>query len=145
MARSFSNGVPWNAVRPRHFNVNNGRPCFDLTDGLNHTEKEVTMQLDLTYAALADPTRRAILERLADGPAPVGTLAAPFAVSAPAISRHLKVLEGAGLLLNQRAGKGRLCALQPKPLVEAQTWLDFHHRFWTGSFDRLDALLKGQP
>lgn len=102
------------------------------------------MQLDQTYAALADPTRRAILERLAQGPAAVGTLSAPFTVSAPAISRHLKVLENAGLLRNQRTGKGRLCELQPLPLVEAQAWLDFQHRFWTGSFDQLDALLRGK-
>lgn len=101
------------------------------------------MHLDQTYAALADPTRRAILERLAIGPAAVSTLAAPFTVSAPAISRHLKVLENAGLLLNQRTGKGRLCEIQPAPLVEAQAWLDFHHRFWTGSFDQLDTLLRG--
>jgi DNA-binding transcriptional ArsR family regulator len=103
------------------------------------------MPLDLTYAALADPIRRGILDALAQGPAPVGTLAAPFAVSGPAVSRHLRVLEDAGLILNQRVGKGRLCQLQPAPLAEAQAWLDFHHRFWTGSFDRLDTFLKGQP
>jgi DNA-binding transcriptional ArsR family regulator len=103
------------------------------------------MPLDLTYAALADPTRRAILEQLAQGPAPVGTLADPFPISGPAISRHLKVLEDAGLLVNQRHGKGRLCQLQPAPLAQAQAWLNFHQRFWTGSFDRLDAHLKGQP
>lgn len=100
------------------------------------------MPLDLTYAALMDPIRRSILETLAQGPAPVGTLAAPFPVSAPAISRHLKVLEDAGLILNQREGKGRLCSLQPARLTEARDWLDFHSRFWTGSFDRLDAFLK---
>jgi DNA-binding transcriptional ArsR family regulator len=103
------------------------------------------MPLDLTYAALADPTRRAILETLAQGPAPVGTLAQPFRISGPAVSRHLRVLEDAGLIVNQRMGKGRLCQLQPQPLTEAQAWLDFQHRFWTGSFDRLDAFLKGQP
>jgi DNA-binding transcriptional ArsR family regulator len=100
--------------------------------------------LDCTYAALADPTRRAILETLAHGAAPVGTIAAPFPISGPAISRHLRVLEDAGLILNQRAGKGRLCQLHPAPLAEAQAWLDFQHRFWTGSFDRLDTFLKGQ-
>jgi DNA-binding transcriptional ArsR family regulator len=102
------------------------------------------MPLDLTYAALADPTRRAILENLAQGPAPVGALAQPFPISGPAISRHLRVLEGAGLILNQRVGKGRICQLQQNPLTEAQAWLDFHGRFWTDSFDRLDALLQGQ-
>lgn len=103
------------------------------------------MPLDLTYAALADPTRRAILETLAQGPAPVGALAEPFPISAPAISRHLRVLEEAGLILNQRVGKGRICQLHPQPLAEAQAWLNFQQRFWTGSFDRLDAYLKGQP
>jgi DNA-binding transcriptional ArsR family regulator len=101
------------------------------------------MPLDITYAALADPTRRAILESLAQGPAPVGVLAEPFPISGPAISRHLNVLEAAGLLVNQRIGKGRICKLQPAPLDEAQAWLNFHQRFWSGSFDRLDALLKG--
>ena len=101
--------------------------------------------LDQTYAALADPVRRSILETLAHGPAAVGTLAAPFPVSGPAISRHLRVLEDAGLILNQRAGKGRLCQLQPGPLAQAQDWLNFHQRFWSGSFDRLDTFLKGQP
>lgn len=103
------------------------------------------MPLDTTYAALADPIRRSILETLAQGSSPVGPIADRFPVSAPAISRHLRVLEEAGLILNSRAGKGRLCQLQPAPLAEAQAWLDFHHRFWTGSFDRLDDFLKGRP
>ncbi len=106
------------------------------------------MPLDLTYAALSDPTRRSILEALAQGPAPVSQLAAPFPISGPAISRHLRVLEAAGLIVNDRVGKGRLCALQPDPLAEAMAWLDFQPRFWSGSFDRLDALLsqpKGRP
>ncbi len=105
------------------------------------------MPLDLTYAALSDPIRRGILEALAQGPAPVSHLAAPFPVSGPAISRHLRVLEQAGLIVNERAGKGRLCALQPALLTEARDWLDFQPRFWSGSFDRLDALLcpKDRP
>ncbi|MFM2390663.1 MAG: hypothetical protein RLZZ437_2218 [Pseudomonadota bacterium] len=103
------------------------------------------MPLDHTYAALMDPTRRAILETLAQGPAPVSLLSQPFDISAPAISRHLKVLEAAGLITNQRDGKGRLCALHPAPLAEARTWLDFQTRFWNGSFDRLDALLGKDP
>ena len=102
------------------------------------------MPLDHIYAALADPTRRSILEALAHGPAPVSQLASPFPVSGPAISRHLRVLQDAGLIVNQRQGKGRLCALQPSPLAEARNWLDFHTRFWTGSFDRLDTFLT-QP
>jgi DNA-binding transcriptional ArsR family regulator len=105
------------------------------------------MPLDLAYAALADSTRRAILEALAQGPAPVGQLAAPFPVSAPAISRHLRVLEEAGLITSQRDGKGRLCALTPASLSPPRDWLDFERRFWSGSFDRLDRMLRegGQP
>jgi DNA-binding transcriptional ArsR family regulator len=100
------------------------------------------MSHDMTYAALADPIRRSILETLALGPASVSSLAAPFPVSGPAISRHLRVLEEAGLIANQRVGKGRICTLQPAALADARDWLDFHARFWTGSFDRLDALLN---
>jgi DNA-binding transcriptional ArsR family regulator len=97
--------------------------------------------LDHTFAALADPTRRAILVRLARGAATVGELAEPFKISAPAISRHLKVLEEAALIVNQREGKHRRCRLKPEALASALGWLDFHRRFWSGSFDRLDAHL----
>jgi DNA-binding transcriptional ArsR family regulator len=100
------------------------------------------MSLDLAFGAMADPIRRGILEHLARGPASVGVLATPFSVSAPAISRHLKVLEGADLIVNRRTGKGRVCALLPARLTEARDWLDFQTRFWTGSFDRLDELLN---
>ena len=98
--------------------------------------------LDHTFGALADPTRRAILARLAVGEATVGELAAPFEISLPAISRHLKVLETAQLITNERAGKHRRCALRPQALERASEWLDFHRRFWSGSFDRLDERLK---
>ncbi|HEY1899980.1 MAG TPA: metalloregulator ArsR/SmtB family transcription factor [Steroidobacteraceae bacterium] len=81
--------------------------------------------LDRTFHALADPTRRAILVRLASGPATVGELAQPFAMSLPAISRHLKVLAEAALIQNQRDGKGRRCQLQPQALGSARAWLDF--------------------
>src|ERR1700729_4361802 len=97
--------------------------------------------LDNTFGALADPTRRAILARLAVGEATVGELAAPFEISLPAISRHLKVLESAGLITNEREGKHRRCALRPQALEGASEWLDFHRRFWSGSFDRLDERL----
>jgi DNA-binding transcriptional ArsR family regulator len=100
------------------------------------------MQLDHTFAALADPTRRAILARLAQGEATVGELAAPFAISAPAISRHLKVLEEAALISNARQGKHRRCRLRPEALAGAAEWIDFQRRFWSGSFDRLEARLK---
>ena len=98
--------------------------------------------LDRTFSALADPTRRAILARLAQGEATVGQLAEPFDISPPAISRHLKVLEEASLISNERQGKHRRCRLNPEALASAGEWIDFHRRFWSGSFDRLNAHLK---
>jgi DNA-binding transcriptional ArsR family regulator len=103
------------------------------------------IQLDQTFQALADPTRRAILARLAQGDATVGELAEPFAISMPAISRHLKVLEGASLIENRREGKHRRCSLKPEALKDAFDHLDRYARFWNGSFDRLDAFLKQSP
>ncbi|MBY0324142.1 MAG: metalloregulator ArsR/SmtB family transcription factor [Reyranella sp.] len=100
--------------------------------------------LDHTFNALADPTRRAILARLAQGEATVGQLAEPFAISQPAISRHLKVLAKAALISNERQGKHRRCRLRPEALESAMTWLEFHRRFWAGSLDRLDAHLKSE-
>ena len=101
--------------------------------------------LDQTFAALADPTRRAILVRLSKGETTVGELAAPFEISPPAISRHLRVLEAADLITNVRQGKHRLCRLRPEALAAAQSWLDFHRDFWSGSFDRLEAHLQQPP
>jgi DNA-binding transcriptional ArsR family regulator len=98
--------------------------------------------LDCTFQALADPTRRAILARLAVGQATVGELAAPFDISLPAVSRHLKVLETAELISNVREGKHRRIALRPEALDRAAAWLDFSRRFWRGSFERLDEHLK---
>jgi DNA-binding transcriptional ArsR family regulator len=97
--------------------------------------------LDATFAALADPTRRAILARLATGEASVTELAAPFAMSQPAISKHLKVLERAGLISRGRDAQRRPCALQARPLAEANQWLETYRRFWEASFQRLDAVL----
>jgi DNA-binding transcriptional ArsR family regulator len=97
--------------------------------------------LDATFAALADPTRRAILARLASGEASVTELAAPFAMSQPAISKHLKVLERAGLISRGRDAQRRPCRLEARPLAEATEWLETYRRFWEGSFQRLDALL----
>jgi DNA-binding transcriptional ArsR family regulator len=94
------------------------------------------------FAALADPTRRAIVARLAKGDATVGELAGPFKISPPAISRHLKVLEEASLITNQRQGKHRRCHLKPEALTGAEEWIDFHRAFWSASFDRLDVRLK---
>jgi len=97
--------------------------------------------LDAAFAALADPTRRAILERLARGEATVKEIAAPFDISAPAISRHLKVLEGAGLISRSRQAQWRPCRLEPEALQRVDDWLEHYRTFWTESFDRLDAYL----
>jgi len=99
-------------------------------------------RLDATFAALADPTRRAILARLASGEASVMELAAPFAMTQPAISKHLKVLERAGLISRGREAQRRPRRLEAKPLAEANEWLERYRQFWEGSFRRLDALLE---
>ena len=98
-------------------------------------------QLSLVFGALADPTRRAILTRLAEGEATVAQLAAPFSVSQPAISRHLKVLENAGLVSRSRRATARLSRLEAGPLREVTTWLARYQRFWDESHERLDDLL----
>jgi DNA-binding transcriptional ArsR family regulator len=98
-------------------------------------------QLSLVFGALADPTRRAILTRLAEGEATVAQLAAPFSVSQPAISRHLKVLEHAGLVSRTRRATARLSRLEAGPLREVTTWLARYQRFWDESHERLDDLL----
>ena len=103
--------------------------------------RERTRQLDATFAALADPTRRAILARLADGEASVMELAEPFAMSQPAISKHLKVLERAGLISSGQDAQRRPRRLEAGPLAEATRWLQEYRRFWEGSFERLDGLL----
>jgi DNA-binding transcriptional ArsR family regulator len=97
--------------------------------------------LDATFAALADPTRRAILARLAAGEASVMELAEPFAMSQPAISKHLKVLERAGLITRGRDAQRRPCRIEAQPLSEANQWLEEYREFWEGSFQRLDTLL----
>ena len=98
-------------------------------------------RLDDTFAALADPTRRAILARLAAGEAGVMELARPFAMSQPAISKHLKVLERAGLISRGREAQLRPCRLQAGPLREVAEWAERYRRYWEGSFDRLDKYL----
>ena len=98
--------------------------------------------LSLTLSALADPTRRAILARLSLGAATVNEIAAPFDISLPSISRHLKVLEGAGLIARGREAQWRPCTLETAPLKEVDGWLGTYRRFWEGSFDRMDAYLK---
>jgi len=98
-------------------------------------------RLDATFAALADPTRRALLARLASGEASVAELAKPFAMSQPAISKHLKVLERAGLISRGRDAQRRPCRIEAQPLAEANGWLENYRRFWEGSFQDLDTLL----
>ena len=99
-------------------------------------------RLDATFAALADPTRRAILARLASGQASVTELAEPFAMSQPAISKHLKVLERAGLISRGREAQRRPRRLEAKRLAEATKWLERYRRFWEARYQRLDALLE---
>ncbi|MFC0527413.1 ArsR/SmtB family transcription factor [Phytohabitans kaempferiae] len=98
--------------------------------------------LDATFAALADPTRRAILARLAAGEATVTELAAPFRMSQPAISKHLKVLERAGLVTRGRDAQRRPCRLEARPLKEAVEWLEGYRDYWEESYQRLDGLLR---
>jgi DNA-binding transcriptional ArsR family regulator len=98
-------------------------------------------RLDATFAALADPTRRAILARLATGEASVNDLARPFAMSQPAISKHLKVLERAGLVSRGHDAQRRPRRIEAKPLEEADAWLEEYRRIWEGNFQRLDTLL----
>ena len=99
-------------------------------------------RLDATFAALADPTRRAILARLASGEASVNELAAPFEMSQPAISKHLKVLERAGLISIGQDAQRRPRRIEPKPFDEATEWLEKYRRIWAANFQRLDALLE---
>lgn len=101
-----------------------------------------TDRLDATFAALSDPTRRAILARLALGEASVLELAEPFDMSQPAISKHLKVLERAGLISRGRDAQRRPCRLEAKPLAEANGWLESYRQFWEERFQRLDAVLE---
>ena len=97
--------------------------------------------LSLTFSALADPTRRAILARLAEGPASVNTLAKPFKISLPGVSKHLKVLEKAGLVSRSREAQWRPCSLQAAPLKEVAAWTELYREHWEQSFDRLGDYL----
>ena len=98
-------------------------------------------RLSTTFSALADPTRRAILARLTSGEASVTELAEPFEMSLPAVSKHLKVLERAGLITRSREAQWRPCRLEAGPLKDAADWLEHYRRFWEASYERLDALL----
>jgi DNA-binding transcriptional ArsR family regulator len=98
--------------------------------------------LSLTFAALADPTRRAILARLAEGAATVKELSAPFAISGPAVSKHLRVLERAGLIARGREAQWRPCRLEAEPLKDVTEWAEGYRRFWDESYERLDEYLQ---
>lgn len=98
--------------------------------------------LSTTLSALADPTRRAILQRLANGEATVNELAEPFEISLPAVSRHLKVLEHAGLISRGRNAQWRPCRLEAAPLAEVADWIGYYQKFWNNSFDRLEEHLR---
>jgi DNA-binding transcriptional ArsR family regulator len=102
----------------------------------------VEQQLDAVFHALADPTRRAMLRRLADAPMSVGALAAPHRMSLAAASKHIKSLERAGLVRRQVQGRTHVCRLEPTPMEGAHDWLGFYQRFWTAQFDALEASLK---
>jgi len=102
----------------------------------------VKLSLDTTFAALSDPTRRAILARLALGETSVSELAKPFDMSLPAVSKHLKVLERAGLIVRGREAQWRPCRIEPRALKDIDDWLEHYRRFFDESFDRLDAYLK---
>lgn len=104
--------------------------------------KHTTTLLDRTFAALSDPTRRSILANLAEGERCVTDLAKPHRMSLPAISKHLRVLENAGLVRRQRRGRVHRLALEAKPMQEAQQWIEEYRRFWEQSLDRLDTYLK---
>lgn len=99
-------------------------------------------RLSLTFSALADPTRRAILARLSSGPASVNELAAPFSMSLPAVSKHLKVLERAQLIARGKEAQWRPCEIKAQPLKEATDWMEQYRRFWEARFDRLEEYLK---
>jgi DNA-binding transcriptional ArsR family regulator len=101
-----------------------------------------TDHLSATFAALADPTRRAILARLASGEAPVSELAEPFRMSMPAVSKHLKVLERAGLIARSREAQWRPCRLEASPLKDVADWVEHYRGFWEQSLDRLDSYLR---
>ena len=107
--------------------------------------RQASSALDRTFSALSDPTRRAILSRLAGGESSVGELAAPFNMSLPAVSKHLRVLENAGLLRRKKDGRVRRCRLNPEAMKEASDWIGFYRKFWEGQFDSLENYLNQIP
>jgi DNA-binding transcriptional ArsR family regulator len=106
--------------------------------------EQSSVPLDGIFRALADPTRRAMLRTLAAGERPIGELAAPFRMSFAAAAKHVKVLEGAGLIRRRIQGRRHLCRIQPAPLAAADEWLHFYRRLWTEQLNRLDSLLQAE-
>jgi len=102
-------------------------------------------QLDLTFYAVSDPTRRAILMQLTQGEASILDLASPYSMSLPAISKHIRVLEGAGLIIRNKRGRVNYCSLNADPLLEAGKWLVFYERFWNTKLDTLGKFLEDNP
>ena len=111
---------------------------------VNHMVNSSPAQLDRVFHALSDPTRRAMLARLSKGEATVSTLAAPFQTSLPAISKHLRVLEEAGLVKRDVRGREHHCSLEPRPLKTAAEWIEYHQRFWETRLDALEDLLTSE-
>lgn len=110
----------------------------------NHMVEQHSASLDNVFHALADPTRRSMLRSLAAGERPIGELAAPFRMSFAAASKHVKVLESAGLVRRKVVGRRHLCRIEPSPLAAADRWLRFYERFWNKRLDALEALLKAE-
>ncbi|HVE15259.1 MAG TPA: metalloregulator ArsR/SmtB family transcription factor, partial [Chthoniobacterales bacterium] len=134
---------------PQHHAHHRARPlekfvCMASRPGysFNHMVKRLPRSLDRTFAALADPTRRRIIEHLAKGDRCVTDLAKPYRMSLPAVSKHLRVLENAGLISRERAGRVHQLKLEAKPMKDALQWIEEYRRFWEGNFDRLDEYLK---
>jgi DNA-binding transcriptional ArsR family regulator len=118
-------------------------PLFGLI--FNHMVKYSNARLDATFGALSDPTRRAILARLSSGEVTVGELAAPFACSLPAISKHLRVLEEAGLVTRKKRGREQHVKLKAKPMQEAAEWISFYRRFWEDQLSALARFVEENP
>lgn len=102
-------------------------------------------RLDMAFGALADPTRRAIVRRLADGEASILSLAEPFAMSLPAFSKHVRILERSGLVMREKRGRTHYCRLCAEPLRDADSWISFYRTFWQERFDSLDQFLEKNP
>ena len=118
---------------------------LNIESGLCIFNRMVEQELNRVFHALGDPTRRAILDRLAAGEATVGRLSRPFPLSFAAVSKHLGVLERAGLVTREARGRERVCRLNPAAIEDARAWLEFHRRFWTDRLDALEALVGTAP